>query len=42
MVMIKWKNGEKIAKQARSSWSGPFNSMKKDQRLSELIRRRES
>jgi len=29
MVMLRWKNEEKITKQARSSWSGPFGAMKK-------------
>jgi len=30
VVMLKWKNGERITKKARSSWNGPYCSMKKD------------
>jgi hypothetical protein len=42
VVMLKWKNGDKITKKARSSWSGPFGLMKKAHCLSGDIRRQES
>jgi len=42
VVMLKGKMEEKITKQVRSSWSGPFSSMKKDPCLSGNIKRQES